>query len=519
MSAPAIHGSAPAHPWRSLVPVLGFAALVLGFVFWHEIAGAWRVWLSSPTYNHCFLVLPISFYMIWDRRLLLAGETPRPDFRALALLPFLSFAWLLMAVLGVLEFQQFVFISMVQVILLAALGWRVYYRLLGPLLYLYLLVPSGEYLVPHLQDMTARFAVYLLQAFNVPVYSDGIMISIPEGDFIVAEACAGLRFLIASFAFGIFFALMVYRHWQKRLAFVLASLVVPIFANGIRAFGIIYLAHLTNDVTAVEADHIIYGWGFFTAVLLLQIAVGMRFADKGAAQARHPAPLQDPAPSPQSPAVIVAVALALAALGPAYLARLDRPAHPLDLARAQAPAVAAPWQAQDSAKDDWQPVIMEPDREFRDGFTRAGGGAGEDVERYVALYDVYGSHNNLVRSQNRVVDDDIWVRSTLGSAPVDLPGYPPVLASAEIHSGPRTRLVWYFYVVDGAVTSSAIEAKLRLARDVILGRPAVAGFVALAAPRQGDGAPPEQTLADFLRSMPPLPAYLDGVRQAAGPAS
>ncbi len=144
MSAPAIHGSAPAHPWRSLVPVLGFAALVLGFVFWHEIAGAWRVWLSSPTYNHCFLVLPISFYMIWDRRLLLAGETPRPDFRALALLPFLSFAWLLMAVLGVLEFQQFVFITMVQVILLAALGWRVYYRLLGPLLYLYLLVPSGE---------------------------------------------------------------------------------------------------------------------------------------------------------------------------------------------------------------------------------------------------------------------------------------------------------------------------------------------------------------------------------------
>jgi len=96
---------------------------------------------------------------------------------------------------------------------------------------------------------------------------------------------------------------------------------------------------------------------------------------------------------------------------------------------------------------------------------------------------------------------------------------PPVLASAEIHSGPRARLVWYFYVVDGAVTSSAIEAKLRLARDVILGRPAVAGFVALAAPRQGDGAPPEQTLADFLRSMPPLPAYLDGVRQAAGPAS
>ena len=350
----------------------------------------------------------------------------------------------------------------------------------------------------------------------MPVYSDGIMISIPEGDFIVAEACAGLRFLIASLAFGIFFALMVYRRWWRRLAFILASLVVPIFANGLRAFGIIYLAHLTNDVTAVEADHIIYGWGFFTAVLLLQIAVGMRFAEKGAAQA---APLDAPAPSGKSQAVAVAVALALAGIGPAYLARLDRPAHPLDLARAEAPPVAASWQVSSGPKDDWQPVIMEPDREFRDAFTREGGESGVEVERYVALYDVYGRHNNLVRSQNRVVDDDNWVRSTLGSARIGIPGYPPVLASAEIHSGPRARLVWYFYAVDGTVTASGLEAKLLLARDVILGRPAVAAFVALAAPRQSDESSPEQTLADFLRSMTPLPAYLGGVLQQAGPSS
>ncbi len=515
MSAPAIHGAAPSRPWRALAPVLGLACLVLGFVFWREIAGAWRVWLVSPTYNHCFLVLPIALYMIWDRRRFLAGETPSPDFRALVLLPLLSFAWLLMAVLGVLEFQQFVFITMVQVILLTALGWRVYRLMFGPLLYLYLLVPSGEYLVPHLQDLTARFAVDMLQAFNVPVYSDGIMISIPEGDFIVAEACAGLRFLVASIAFGVFFALMVYRLWWKRVAFILASLVVPILANGLRAFGIIYLAHLTNDVTAVEADHIVYGWGFFTAVLLLQIVIGMRFADKGLAQAAPPAPSPVSAPSRKSPAVAVAVALALAALGPAYLARLDQPAHTLDLARAAAPDVAPPWRAASGAKDDWQPVIMEPDREFRDSFTREGEGDGATIERYVALYDIYGRHNNLVRSQNRVVDDDIWVRSTLGSARIDIPGYPPVLASAEIHSGQRARLVWYFYVVDGAVTSSGLEAKLRLARDVILGRPALAAFVALAAPRQSGRAAPEQTLEDFLRAMTPLPAYLDGVQSAA----
>jgi exosortase A len=507
-----MHRSAPLRPWRDLVPALSLAALVLGAVFWREIAGAWRVWLSSPTYNHCFLVLPIALYMIWDRRRFLAGEIPRPDFRALALLPLLSFAWLLMAVLGVLEFQQFVFVTMVQAILFACLGGRVYLLMLGPLLYLYLLVPSGEFLVPHLQDLTAGFAVRLLQLFHVPVYSDGIIISIPEGDFIVAEACAGLRFLIASIAFGVFFALMVYRSWWKRLAFILTSLAVPILANGLRAFGIIYLAHLTNNVTAVEADHIIYGWGFFTAVLLLQIALGMRFAEKNQT-IPNPAPRLDPAPSRKSPLLAVALALVLVALGPVYLARLDQPARMLDLANAQPPQVAAPWREETGAPDDWQPVIVDPDREFRDGFTLEGGRGGDNVERYVALYDVYGRHNNLVRSQNRVVDDDTWVRSTLGSADVDIPGYPPKLASAEIHSGNRTRLVWYFYVVDGAVTSSGLDAKLRLARDVILGRPSVAAFVAVAATRRDNGTPPEQVLSDFLRAMTPLPAYVEGMTQ------
>ncbi len=419
-----------------------------------------------------------------------------------------------------LEFQQFVFITMVQVILLAALGGRVYRRLLGPLLYLYLLVPSGEYLVPHLQDMTARFAVDLLQAFNVPVYSDGIMISIPEGDFIVAEACAGLRFLIASLAFGIFFALMVYRQLAE------APVVHPGVAGG--ADFRQQLARLRHHLSGAS-DQRRHRGGSRPHHLRLGL---LHPCAAGADRRRHALCRQGFGASgalcaAASPGAGVPIAgrggggraLALAALGPAYLARLDRPAHPLDLARAEAPGVAAPWRVQDGAKDNWQPVIKEPDREFRDAFTREGDGEGETVERYIALYDIYGRHNNLVRSQNRVVDDDIWVRSTLGSARIDIPSYPPALASADIHSGPRERLVWYFYVVDGAVTSSGLEAKLRLARAVILGRPAVAGFVALTAPKQSDGAPPEQILADFLRSMPPLPAYLDGVRQQAKPAS
>ena len=32
----------------------------LSIVFWHEAAGAVRVWSASPTFNHCFLILPLT---------------------------------------------------------------------------------------------------------------------------------------------------------------------------------------------------------------------------------------------------------------------------------------------------------------------------------------------------------------------------------------------------------------------------------------------------------------------------
>jgi len=510
------HGpSAWRQSWRMLGGAFALGALALGYLFSQEIVGAYRVWIGSTAYSHCFLVLPVALYLIWERRKLLADAVPVPDFRVLLLLPFLSAAWLLAAVLNVLEGQQFVLMAMVQVMLLSVLGWRLYRLLLGPFLYLFLLVPSGDFLVPSLQDITAKFVVWLLAIFQVPTYSDGIVISIPEGDFIVAEACAGLRFLIASVAFAAFFSMMVYRSWWRRTAFLALSLIVPIFANGIRAWGIIELAHLTDDVTAVEADHVIYGWGFFSAIILLLIFIGLRFADGGP---NWPATKPETARgfALRTPLIATGLAIALAALGPLYTGFLESSRWRLDLAQAAAPSVSAPWRADASFSDSWQPLVLSPDREFRDSFTLAGAGGDRQVQRYVALYDAYGRHNNLVRSPNRIYDEDSWARTTLGNTAVTIDGKPATVSTAVLRNAGRQRLVWYFYVVDGTVTGNAAEAKLRQARVILAGRSAVSAFVAIAAddPMTPDGHP-ERVLADFLDHMQPLASYLDAVRAQA----
>lgn len=502
VSAPHSGDLAPgarAAPWRRWLValsclVVGVAAL--GALFPAETLGAWRVWTGSTAFSHCFLIAPLALYLVWDRRDTLRDVAPRPAFWALPLLPILSLAWLTAAVLGILELQQLLLLTMIESLLLVVLGPLVCRRLLGPFLYLYLLVPTGEFLVPSLQDWTARFVVASLHLAGVPVFSDGVLIQIPEGDFMVAEACAGLRFLVASVAFGIFFALIVYRRWARRLAFIAMSLTVPIVANGLRAFGIVYLAHVTNDVVAVEADHVIYGWGFFAAVMLVLIAIGLRFADPGV----PPVP-QRPAPprAARGDAVVLASFLVLvgAALGPAYAAFLEAPGARPDLTEASAPPVAPPWQKVTDADDSWRPILVAPDREIRDAWVAGG----QRVERFVALYAVAGRHNNLVRSQNRIADEKHWVRADAGRVEATIGGRDAVLNSATITQGGQRRLVWYAYVVDGHVTASALDAKLRQARALFVGGRSVSAFVALSADASTDADGAAATLRAFAAAM------------------
>jgi exosortase/archaeosortase family protein len=169
----------------------------------------------------------------------------------------------------------------------------------GPLLYLYFLVPFGEFLTPVLQDITTWFIDGGLGLLGVPAYIDGYVIEIPQGTFFVAEACAGLRFLIASLAFGSLYALTMYRSPIRRVVFIVVSIVVPVIANGFRAIGIVYLGYVLDSARAAAADHVIYGWLFFSFVILLLIVLGLPFRQddmttRPAPAGRQRAPIRQP---------------------------------------------------------------------------------------------------------------------------------------------------------------------------------------------------------------------------------
>jgi exosortase A len=491
--------------WGTALILISIAILIFGVAFRQEITGAVRVWIDSTAYNHCFLVLPLAGFLLWERRAVISAVSPRPVLWPLLMMPALSAIWLLAAVLDIQEGRQLVMVAMFQVVLLVTLGPSVFWQLLAPFLFLFFLVPSGEFLVPSLQTITADIAVAGLQFLHIPVFSDGYMIEIPEGPFEIVEACAGLRFLIASSVFGCFFAVVMYRSFFKRVLFIIMSLAVPVVANGLRALGIIVLAHLEGSAAAVEADHILYGWLFFTLVIMILIAVGMVFSEKPGS--RHPiisTIMRKPSLWRFSVAVPAAVLLALA--GPAYAYRLDDLFPVGSLPRAESPNVALPWHLLSGALPNWHPVVHGADREFLEGFEQEGSGI---IIRYVALYHLRPIGNMLTTSENRMADDTDWRIAKRGEAAISLGGEEITVASAEIVSGPRRRLVWSFYIVDGRITARLFEAKLLQARAILLRRAPVAALVAVSASMDYAGNSAEEQLARFLAANRPLPAYLN----------
>jgi exosortase A len=312
--------------WRELkvaiVPI-AIGLIALGIVFHAEVVAAIDVWIESTAYNHCFLVIPIVAYLIWDRRAMLAGAVPQAwPAAAILALPF-GAVWFLADRVGIMEGRQLAAMCLVELLLLAVLGWRLYHALLGPLLYLFFLVPFGAFITPQLQDITAAFTSHGLDLLGIPNYSDGYTIEIPEGSFVIAQACAGLRFLIAAIAFGCLYALLMYRSSLRRGLFILVSIIVPVIANGFRALGIVVLGHILGSAEAAATDHVLYGWIFFSIVILLLVILGLPFREDG----RPQLPLEPDRTIPPASASAgfrsVAIVIAVAVIAPLIAAWFD----------------------------------------------------------------------------------------------------------------------------------------------------------------------------------------------------
>ncbi|ALE16585.1 Eight transmembrane protein EpsH [Altererythrobacter epoxidivorans] len=274
----ALTGLAPA--WRSAIGHLALAWLALIVLAAREWGEMLHQWWNIDTYNHILLLPPLIGWLVALRRHDLAKLQPQPSAIGFGLLVAALTLWLSGRMTGVNLLAHAGAVGAIMSAVVLALGIRIGALLALPLGMMVFLVPFGDEIIPPLQMITARIAIELTHLSGVPATVDGIYIDTPVGLFIVAEACSGVKFLIAMVTLGILVCFTAFEKWSKRALFMAACVVVPIIANGIRAWGTIFIAQSQGVEFAAGFDHIFYGWIFFAIVLALVLGATWRFFER-----------------------------------------------------------------------------------------------------------------------------------------------------------------------------------------------------------------------------------------------
>lgn len=494
--------------WQAATTALAICLGGLLIAFWDTAGSMEATWRRSDTFQHGYLILPIVFYLVWEKWPSLSAMLPSPTAWGLPVVMGAAFLWLLGNVAHVQLVQQAALVGMVQGLVLTTFGLRLTRALIFPLGYLFFLVPAGEFFVPILQDLTANFAVAAVALLDYRVYSDGLMIYVAAVDdlytFVVAKECSGIRYQIAMLAVGLLVAHLFFRSLTRRVLCVIAALAVPIVANWVRATGIIWLVVSTQGRHGTDIDHIIYGFWFFAFLMIIFILICRQFAEDfemGGADMAAARPMPASNKFLQMSLGLPLAGLALAFLVPFYAAYVDGAAGKDGATSLAAPTVSASWHVQ-LQREDWKPVFTGLSQDYLGRYEKGGA----EVDLYLGLYRNQVEGAELISWANTFESGDWRAAGAKGTAKMELSNGTVRAAYMRLMLHERQRLVVYWYWVDGKLTSDPRSAKLYTALSKLFNRNHAAAVIAVSTDYAGDVDVALERIQQFILAARPMGA-------------
>lgn len=273
------HGDARAAALGSLrgpgLALLGLAAAAaFAWLFWQWFFRQGSMSIASiDDWGHAFAVPLIVGYLLYQRRERLLNAPVKPFWPGLLPL-LLSVGCYVFFIVGVPThmFQGFALVLAVFSFVLLVFGPHVMRVAIMPIAFLLFAITISERVMIaitfQLQLIASQGGYLLLTIFGYPFgiesMVDGNVISVMDEagathQLNVAEACSGMRMVVAFIALGAAVALTQCKHWWQRVAVVLLSLPVAIGLNVVRVAVLGFLTVLVDPELASGEAHMLIG--------------------------------------------------------------------------------------------------------------------------------------------------------------------------------------------------------------------------------------------------------------------
>lgn len=260
---------------------LGIIGLLFYFLFRIEIDKIVSKWLNDTSWSHGFIIPLFSLYFLNQSKNDILNLDTRPNYLGLVFLIFgLIFYFVNKLQIGFGYLSPLIMIASLGSIILFLGGWKLVKYTWLPTVYLIFAVPLPDryyraITIP-MRKWAATVAAALLDMVkDVDASATGVIIDVIykgvhiEPAIDVAEACSGMRLLMAFLALGVAMAYLHQRPIWQRLILLASTVPIAIFCNIIRVVisGFIYV--FVNPEYAQGIYHDMLG------LLMLFLAFGL----------------------------------------------------------------------------------------------------------------------------------------------------------------------------------------------------------------------------------------------------
>jgi exosortase len=237
--------------------------------------GLLNAWSSSDDYSHGFLIVPLSFYILWQKRDEIRKVKIRPTWLVfpLVLLSLVSYIFADYA-----EIQTLSPLAMILFLgssLFFLFGKQFFKVCSFPLFLLLFMVPVpaqiyAELTIP-LQLFVTKTTALILSFIGIPHLREGNVLHLPEHTMQVVQACSGLRSIMSLLTLGVVIGYFSLASNLLRTILFVFAIPIAILVNVVRLLLIVIILYYYNFDLASGMPHTVLGILVFCLAILFFI--------------------------------------------------------------------------------------------------------------------------------------------------------------------------------------------------------------------------------------------------------
>ncbi len=414
-------------------------------------------WIDvGDSYVLGYPLLFAAVWLIYLRRTRLAAVIVKPSWLGVALFAASMVVIYAARLIQLQIVQQFMFPVSLWCGVLALGGWAPARILFLPIALQYFGLPVWDILIDVLQRITIAISHVVLGLLHIPAWFQRNHIHLPDGILTVADSCSGLNLLLAILLIATLQSEIGRYDPPRRFALFIVAGIIGLLDNWIRVVALILIAHYSHMQNSLIYSHASFGWWIYAASLVPFFWIAHLLEQRSAKLPSVPSFGAATIVRPQFKQIaMLVIVVALCEVGVMALGSRVGSIQQLEIA-GSARAITPEFMPQYSGYDRRQAWELT-------------GRAGR-YELLALTYNRQSENKKLIYYKN-VIAPDLQLKA-VGSFQVGSQR----LNYAVINDA-HPRIAWWYYWIDGAITTSPLRAKLYQAKAALLGDPSAALIV------------------------------------------